>query len=143
MTGTMLTDMNIGDTCTTNSKQVTAEDVDIFCRVTGIIEDIFSSDDAGKAAGLKGKIVPGAQTVSVLLGLLGDITWGLLLVEMAKIQLLAPLYPGDTVIAEIELLGRKMTSKGDREFLTYSWILKNQDGVAVAKGENIECTTKL
>jgi len=138
----MLIDMNIGDTCTTNSRHVTAEDVDIFCRITGIHEDIFSSDDAGKAAGLKGKIVPGAQTLSMLLGLLGDITWGLLLVEMAKIQFLAPLYPGDTVRAEIELLDRKMTSKGDREFFTYSWVLNNQDGVSVAKGENIECTTK-
>ena len=138
----MLTDMNIGDKHITKSKSVTAKDLDDFCQVTGISEDIFLNDDAGKTAGLRERVVPGAQTVSMLLGLIGDVAWGLLLAEMDKIKFLSPLYPGDTVRAELELLDRKTTSKGDRVFLTYSWALKNQDGVVVAIGENTECTTK-
>ena len=142
MTGTVLTDMNIGDKYTTRSRSITAGDVDSFCQVTGLSEDFFFTDDAAKAAGLKERVVPGAQTVVITLGLLEEVDWGLLLVEIDKTRFLAPFYTNDTVSVEVELLSKKTTSKGDRVFVTYSWVLKNQDGVVIAKGENTECTTK-
>ena len=138
----MIEDMNIGDKYITKSKTITARDVDTFCQANNLNEDLFWSDEAAKAAGLKGRVVPGAQTLVLSMGLLEEVASGLILAGMDKISFLAPLYPEDEVSVEVELLGKKVTSKGDRLFLTYSWVLRNQEGTSVAQGENTECTTK-
>lgn len=142
MTRTMLIDMNIGDKYTTKSRSITARDIDTFCQANRLSEDFFLSDDGGKAVGLRGRVAPGAQILTITSGLLEEVAWGLLLVAMDKVKFLVPLSPGDSVNVEIELLSKKMTSKGDRVFFTYSWVLKNQDGVVIAQGEDTECTTK-
>ncbi len=71
-----------------------------------------------------------------------DLTFGLLLVSMDKVKFVSPLYPPDTVHLEVHWLNQKKTSKGDRTFFTFSWELKNQEGIIIAQGENTECTTK-
>ena len=50
----------------------------------------------------------------------------------------APLVLGHEISGVIVDLGEGVEryGKGDRVFVTYSWILKNQDGVTVAQGEN-------
>jgi hypothetical protein len=35
-----------------------------------------------------------------------------------------------------EVLNRKVTSKGDKVVVTYSWFMKNQDGAVNAQAEN-------
>ena len=137
----VLTEMEIGDVFTTDSRTVTKGDVDAFCRVTGAGEAIFLDDETARAAGLKGRVVPGSLTLVTTLGLLEDFTEGLLLAGMDKVRFLTPFYPNDSVKLEVELLDRKAGSKGNRLFLTYSWVLKNQSDVAIASGENTECTT--
>ena len=138
----MIIDMNIGDKHTSKSRTITARDVEEFCQANKLSEDFFLSDDAGKAASLKGIVAPGAQILVILSSLNEELTWGLLLAAMDKIKFLAPLYPEDSVKAEVELLSKKPTSKGDRVFYTFSWALTNKDGVTIAQGENTECTTK-
>ena len=142
MTRAIITDMNIGDKYITKSRSITRRDIDAFCKANRLSEDTFLSDDVGKDAGLKGRVAPGVQTLVITSGLLEEVTWGLLLASMDKIKFLAPLHPEDSVKAEVELLNKKTTSKGDRAFYTFSWALTNQDGVTIAQGENTECTTK-
>lgn len=137
----LIIDMDIGDKHISKPRTITLRDVEEFCRANKLSEDFFLSDDAGKAASLKGIVVPGAQTLVILSGFSEEITSGLLLAAMDKIRFLAPLYPGDSVKAEIELLNKKTTSKGDRVFYTFSWALTNQDAVTIAQGETTECTT--
>lgn len=141
MTRMMLTDMNIGDKYITKSRSITGRDIDAFCKANRLSEDTFLSDDVGKAAGLKGRVAPGVQTLVITSGLLEEVAWGLLLASMDKIKFITPLYPESSVSVEVELLSKKTTSKG-RVFFTFSWVLKNQDGVVIAQGENTECTTR-
>jgi len=133
--------MNIGDKYTIKSRSITVGDVDAFCRVTGITEDFFLDEEAAKSVGLRGKVVPGAQTLAVTLGMVADLTSGLLLAGMDNVRFHTPLYPNDRVSLEIELLGKKPTSKGKRVFYVYRWVLRNQNGVDIASGQNTECTT--
>ena len=135
-------DMKIGDKYTSRTRTVTESEIEAFCRANHLSEDFFLSDEAGKAASLRKRVTPGAQTLVIASALTEDLTFGLLLVSMDKIKFVSPLYPPDTVHLEVQLLNKKTTSKGDRTFYTFSWVLKNQDGTMIAQGENTECTTK-
>jgi len=136
-----ITGMNIADKFITKARTIAEPEIEAFCRANKLSEDFFLSDEAGKAASLKKRVAPGVQTLTIVSGLMEDLTWGMLLASMDKIRFLSPLYPGNTVHAEVELLNKKTTSRGDRTFYTFSWVLRDQDGLTIAQGENTECTT--
>ena len=45
------------------------------------------------------------------------------------------MYPYDTIRVEAEVLSKKQTAKGSW-VCSYNWTITNQDGEAVAEGEN-------
>jgi len=134
----------VGYKFATGSRFVTASDLDIFCSVTGMREDIFLDDEAARTVGAeigqipKGRIVPGAFQLAIVFALLretGLIEKGVFL-GTNNMKFNAMVYPYDRLRVEGELLNRRVTSKEDRVIVTYSWFLKNQADVAVAQGEN-------
>lgn len=132
----LLKDAEVGEKLEGRSRIVTGTDLDIFLDITGMRGDAFLSDEAARAMGLKARVCPGAMTLGILFGLLGDVLEGALFTNLNNLKLLAPVYPLDKLSAECEVLGKKETSKGDRVFVTYLWTLKNQSGMVVAQGEN-------
>jgi len=46
----------------------------------------------------------------------------------------APLFIGDTVVTEVEIVGKRLTSKGDRGIVQRTLRLINQDGTVVQHG---------
>ena len=133
--------MNVGEVYNTRARIITEAEIEAFCNANQLSEDFFLSDEAGKTASLKKRVAPGVQTLTIVSGLIEELTWGMLLASMDKIRFLSPLYPGNTIHVEVKLLNKITTSKGDRTFCTFSWVLRNQDGLAIAQGENAECTT--
>jgi len=129
----------VGFKYTTNSRLVTPAELAAFYEIPGIKEDMFVSDEAGKAIGFKGKIVPAAFTIGLAFSLIGEkglAEGGIFLETNAKFT--AVVYPNDRLRVEGELLSKRVTSKGDRVVVIYSWLVKNQDDVVVVQGENTE-----
>jgi len=126
---------------TTPSRLILPTEVDLFCLISGMREGIFLSDEVGKMYGAKGRVVPGAFLVGIALGLIretgliGEVI-GSFFLGTDKLQAISPVYPYDKVTVEGEVLNRRVTSKGDKVVVTYSWVMKNQEGTLCAQAEN-------
>jgi len=118
------------------TRLITPTELDMFCNITGMRGDAFLSDKAAQAFGMKARVLPGAMSLAILFSLLGGFLHAAIFTGLNNLRLLAPVYPNDRLSVEAEVLAKKETSKGDRVFVTYSWVLKNQDDIAVVQGEN-------
>ena len=136
MTEKLVAERNVGDKFKSGSRIVTGTELDMFCTVAGLRLDAFLNDEAGRALGFKGRVVPGAFAFALVFGLLGELLNGHVHVGTNNMKVLAPLYPYDRVRVEGEVLDKKEASKGDRAFVTWSWAVKNQDDVILVQGEN-------
>jgi 3-hydroxybutyryl-CoA dehydratase len=132
-----LADRDVGDKYIgSETRLVTATELDTFCSITGMRGDAFLNDEAARSLGMKGRVLPGAMSLAIVFTLLGEPLQGAIFTGLNNMRLMAPVYPYDKLRVEAEVLGKKETSKGDRVFVTYTWNLINQDGVTVAQGEN-------
>lgn len=132
----------VGFKYTTDSRLVTPAELATFYEIPGIKEDMFVSDEKGRALGFEGKIVPAAFIIGLAFSLIGEkgLAEGGIFLEM-NAKFTTPVYPNDTLKVEGELLSKRETSKGDRVVAKYSWNVKNQDDVVVVHGENTELLT--
>ena len=128
----------VGYKYATGTRFITPTELDIFCDITGIRDDMFLSDEAAKALGLERRVVPRVFIVAVLFALLEEegLTSKGTLLGMNNTRFNVPVCPYDRIRAEGELLNKRVASEGDRVTVTYSWFMKNQDDVVVAQGEN-------
>lgn len=136
MTSQLAAAMNVGDRFETESRNITGSELDAFCKIAGLKLEVFLKDDVARRMGFKGRVVPGAYMFGLIFALMGDRLQGHVHIGTNQIKVLAPLYPEDTVRAQVEIVEKKESAKGDRTFVTWSWALKNQDGVTLMQGEN-------
>ena len=115
----------VGFKYTTGTRMVLPMEVDMFCEVSGMREKVFLDDETGRSYGAKGRVVPGAFLPGIALGLLMETriigAKGSFFLGMDKFQVAESVYPFDTVTVAGEVLKRRVTSKGDRVVVTYSW----------------------
>ena len=128
-------DLSVGDRFRTLNRTVTEPDIVAFIGATGMVETIFTDLTFGEAGGgvLKGRAVPAACTYAIVEGLLCQAamqTTGLALLEVEK-KVLAPVFAGDTVHAEVEVAAVRPTSKGNRGIVTTTNDVLNQRGETV------------
>ncbi|MEM7209528.1 MAG: MaoC/PaaZ C-terminal domain-containing protein [Pseudomonadota bacterium] len=127
-------DLSEGYKFRTLNRTITEADLVQFISVTGMVETIFTdlsfNDDHGA---IQGRVVPAACTYTIIEGLLIQSTMqttGLALLEVEK-KILKPVFAGDTVHAEVEVLNIRPTSKGNRGIVTTMNNVVNQDGDTV------------
>lgn len=117
---------------------ITPGELDMFIGASGMRQDIFLRDEAGKAFGAEGRIIPGVFLIPAilfrLLAGIGLVKSGIQL-GLNNVRFNIPMSPYVKVFAEGELLSRRVTSKGDRVLVSYSWFLKKEDETVVAQGE--------
>lgn len=129
-------ELSVGDRFRTLNRTVTEPDIVAFIGATGMVETIFTDLTFGEAGGggvLKGRAVPAACTYAIVEGLLCQAamqTTGLALLEVEK-KVLAPVFAGDTVHAEVEVAAVRPTSKGNRGIVTTTNDVLNQRGETV------------
>jgi len=134
-----LSQSNPGDKFITPSKIITQGEEELFCAMTENKLGIFLSDEAAKAKGWKGRIIPGPLTFSISIGLMessGILDDVLAFLGTDELRFVAPVYIGDTLHVEVELVGKKLTKAGDRGTVHYKWRSVNQNGKDVARGMN-------
>ena len=126
----------IGEKFEGDSKTITGEELDKFCQMANMGLEVFLNDEAAMAMGFKKRVVPGGFLFSLIFGLLGDLLDGHIHVGTEKLKVVSPVHPDDTVKADVEIVDKKISSKGDKVFVTWAWKLRNQDDVVVIQGEN-------
>jgi len=127
---------NVGDKFSSDSRIITGTELDMFCTIAGLRLDPFLDDEAGRALGFKGRVVPGAFVFALVFGMLGELLNGHVHVGTDNMKVLAPLYPYERVRVDGEVVNKKETAKGGRVFVTWAWAIKNQDDAILAQGEN-------
>jgi len=124
-------DLNVGDRFRTLNRTITESDIVNFIGVTGMVETLFTDlTFAGDHGVIKGRVVPAACVYTMIEGLLCQATMqttGLALLEVEK-KVIAPVFAGDTVHAEVEVTAMRPTSKGNRGIVTTQNNVVKQDG---------------
>ena len=123
----------------TSTRTVTETDLVNFTTLCGFFEPLFM--DAAYVASetpFKKRIAPGALTFSIAEGL--TILTGMLYkTGMAflgvKLEVLKPVFIGDTLNVEIDVIDKRETKKSDRGIVTFRHRVRNQDDVPVMEYE--------
>ena len=122
-------------TYTTHRRTITEADHVNFTTSFGFFEPLFMDRAYVETETHYGKaIVPGALTFSVaeglaiLTGILHGTGMAFLGVEM---KILNPVFIGDTVTVEIDVVDKRETKKPDRGIVTFFHRVKNQDDTVV------------
>ena len=133
--GLYFEDLLTDKTYTTHRRTITEADHVNFTTSFGFFEPLFMDRAYVETETLYGKaIVPGALTFSVaeglaiLTGILHGTGMAFLGVEM---KILNPVFIGDTVSVEIEVVDKRETKKPDRGIVTFFHRVKNQDDTVV------------
>ncbi len=132
-------EMEVGDKVTTRSRVITPTDIEMFASLTGSPGLNFLSAKWAQSKGLKDRVTPGLLTFSLAMGLLwqsGFINHVLLFMGADKVRFLTPVYPGDSIRVEAELLSKKPSKTPDRVICTYKWRVLNQENAVAVEGEN-------
>ena len=127
-------ELEVGQKFRTLNRTITEPDIVNFIGVTGMVETLFTDLTFDSHGGpLKGRVVPAACTYTMIEGLLVQSTMqttGLALLEVEK-KVLKPVFAGDTVHAEVEVVAVRPTSKGNRGIVTTVNDVVNQNGETV------------
>jgi len=126
--------LEVGEKFKTLNRTITEPDIVNFIGGTGMVETLFTDlSFAGHGGVAGGRVVPAACTYTMIEGLLCQSTMqttGLALLEVEK-KVLKPVFAGDTVHAEVEVIAIRPTSKGNRGIVTTVNDVINQHGETV------------
>lgn len=125
-------DLAVGTVFRTFRRTVTETDLVNFVSVTGMLEAIFI-DTTFEQGAMRGRPVPGALTYTLIEGFVMQNMvqgTGLALLEVHK-KALAPVFVGDTLWADIEVLSVRPTSRHNRAIVQSRHDVKNQAGTDV------------
>ena len=130
-------ELEVGQQFRTLNRTITEADIVNFIGVTGMVETLFTDLTFGEKGGglMGGRVVPAACTYTMIEGLLCQSVMqetGLALLEVEK-KVLAPVFAGDTVHAEVEVKAIRPTSKGNRGIVTTDNRIVNQKGETVIR----------
>ena len=137
--GLYFEDLLTDKTYTTHRRTITEADHVNFTTSFGFFEPLFMDRAYVETETHYGKaIVPGALTFSVaeglaiLTGILHGTGMAFLGVEL---KILNPVFIGDTVTVEIDVVDKRETKKPDRGIVTFFHRVKNQDDSVVMEYE--------
>ncbi|MEM3096274.1 MAG: MaoC/PaaZ C-terminal domain-containing protein [Nitrososphaerota archaeon] len=128
-------DFTEGQKFTTRSRIVTSTDIEVFTSLTWAANPLFLSDAEARKKGLPSRVVPGALTLSIAIGLLYQL--GLFdhitaLAGLDKLSFKSPTHAGDEVAVRAEVLERRETKNIDRGLVRLSVKCENRSRNTVA-----------
>lgn len=131
-------DLNEGQTFTSPARTVTETDLMSFAMLSGDWNPIHTDEQFAKSTAYGKRVVHGMFGLSMVTGLL-DRTglFGGSVIAMLGIRdwrFEAPIFVGDTLHFDMEIISKRLTSKGDRSIVDRKFYLLNQRGEAVQEG---------
>jgi acyl dehydratase len=124
----------LGSRWRTPRRTITEFDLMSFVTTCGFNEALFLDQAAASELGFKGRVIPGAMTLSIAEGLVissGALTGTGMAFLGGEIHVKAPVMVGDTLEVWVEVTAAKMTSRGDRGVVTTRNEVRNQHAEVV------------
>jgi len=132
--GNTYEEMVVGSRFRTAARTVTETDLVNFITLFGFNEPLFWDARHAASAGYRGRLVPGALTYCMAEGLLlqTHVLHGTGLAFMGmQLDVRKPVFVGDTIFAECEVLESRRASSGARGVVTTRVTVYNQDDEVV------------
>lgn len=129
--GLIFSQQPVGMRWRTQRRTISEYDLMSFITTCGFNEELFLDADAARELGFKGRLVPGALTMSLAEGLVissGALSGTGIAFLGGEIQVKSPVFVGDTLEVWVEVTAAKMTSRGDRGVVTTRNEVRNQHG---------------
>ena len=131
--------MRIGDTAT-RTRAVTARDIELFTEMTGDRNPLHYDEEAAEARSSGRIVVQGGVTTGLLNAIVAENLPGPGSVFLqTDWRYLAPVHPGDTITAEVEVVGLRT----DKPITTLRTTITDQDGRTVLDGTAVTWTEPL
>ncbi len=132
--GLFYEDCPVGRRFRTIGRTVTEADITAFVGATGMTEVLFTNlDYLENESHIKGRLAPGSLVFAFAEGILMQATMqhtGLAFLEM-ELKVERPVFAGDTIHVEVEIIEARMTSKGGKGIVRTRNLVKNQHGELV------------
>lgn len=128
-----------GDRYPTSTRTITEDDLNSFCELVGYDVPLFIDEEQAAVSPYGARICPSHLIMSVATAMTGRLfsesLIGLLGLENGKF--LAPVYPGDSLLTEVEVIEKRLTSKPERGIVTFRDHVFNDHGVEVFQIDKI------
>ena len=131
--------MNVGDTAS-RTRTVSERDIELFTEITGDRNPLHYDADAAERSRFGGLIVQGGVTSGLLNAVVAEDLPGPGTVFLqVNWSFRAPVYPGDEITAEVEVL----ELRDDKPIARLRTTIANQDGTVVLDGSALVWTEPL
>ena len=131
--------MNVGDTAS-RTRLVSERDIELFTELSGDRNPLHYDDDAAARSRFGRRIVQGGVTTGLLNAVVAEQLPGPGSVFLhADWSFRAPVYPGDEITAEVEVL----ELRDDKPIARVRTTIANQDGTVVLDGTALVWTEPL
>jgi len=121
------------------SHTVTAEDIELYAKVSGDTNPVHLDDDYAKTTPFGQRIAHGMYGVGLISAILGNDLPGVGTIYLGQdIKFKAPVFIGDTLTATVELI----KYREDKRIATFSTTVTKQDGTVVIEGEAVVIAPK-
>ncbi|WP_120633596.1 MaoC/PaaZ C-terminal domain-containing protein [Ruegeria sp. EL01] len=131
-------DLRVGDVIATGSAEISADLIAGFAALTGDEYELHLDDEAARRRGFPSRVAHGLLVLSVVDGLkyrsvvrldgLASLGWDWRFEQ--------PVFAGDTIRAELNVVSKRTTSSGKRGIIAFRFDVFNQDGLRVQRGTN-------
>lgn len=133
-------DYPVGEKALSPGKTITEAALTMFIGLGGFLLPLFTDEEFAKKTQFGGRIAPGRVTFMLMGGLVEqcdilDLETLIALLGVDRIAFRAPLRPGDTIRVEIEITGKRETSKADRGIIVHKETCWNQRNELLVESE--------
>lgn len=133
-------DYQVGEKAVSPGKTITEAALTMCLGLGGYLLPLFLDEEFAKKTPMGGRIAPGRVTFLMMGGLveqchLLDLDSIIALLAIDKIVFRAPVRPGDTIRVEIEITGKRETSKADRGIIVHKETCWNQRNELLVESE--------
>lgn len=132
-------DLEVGQVFRTPARTVTETDLVTFSMVSGDWAAIHSDVEFARGTFYGQRVVHGLFGLSMLTGLMERAGWfsesALAMLDIERWAFKNPIFVGDTLRGEMEILSKRVTSTGDRGIVGRRFTLVNQRDAVVQTGD--------
>ena len=126
-------DIAVGDKATV-SKTITDADVSLYAGLSGDWNPVHLDAEFAKQSLFKQRVAHGMLSAGLISAAIGTDLPGINTIYLGQeLKFVAPVFIGDTVTAEVEVLEKR----DDKKILKMSTIVRKQDGTNVIEGEAV------
>ena len=122
-------DFEVGTRYSTSTRTISNSDLDKFCQLVGYDVPLFVQETADSHNEFEGRICPSHLIMSVATAMTGSLFSAALiaLLGLENGRFLAPVYPGDSLSTEVEVVKKRLSSKPGRGIVVFRDHVFNQN----------------